>query len=77
MRIGGVVVASFVEYVGERCGKLYLFVELKGQLGVKHHYVLIVMFGQFVAVMLAADSPLPFAVWNERQAQFVLHRREP
>ena len=35
------------------------------------------MFSHLVAVMLAADSPLPFFVWNESQAQLVLHRREP
>ena len=35
------------------------------------------MLGQLVAVMLAADRPLPFAVGNECQAQFVLHCRDP
>lgn len=35
------------------------------------------MLSQFVAIMLAADRPLPFAVWNECQAQLVFHRREP
>lgn len=77
MRVDGVVVASFVEYVGERRGKLNLLVELKGQPGIEHHHVLIVMFGQFVAVMLAADRPLPFAVGNECQAKLVFHSREP
>lgn len=35
------------------------------------------MLSQFVAIMLTADRPLPFAVWNECQAQLVFHRREP
>ena len=35
------------------------------------------MLSQFVAIMLTADRPLPFAVGNECQAQLVFHRREP
>jgi len=71
--VGGVVVVAAVKDVGETGCKLYLFVELIGELGVEQHYVFEIVFGQFVAVMLSADRPLPFAVRYERQAQFVLH----
>lgn len=74
-RVGCVVVAALVENVGQRGGKLDTFVELVGELCVEHHHVLVVVFGQLVAVMLAADRTLPFAVGDECQAQLVLHRR--
>ena len=35
------------------------------------------MLGQLVAVMFAADGPLPLAERNESQAQLILHCRKP
>lgn len=72
-----VVVCSLIEDVAQRGGQLQSLVEFIDYLGVEQEYIFELISCQFVAVVFAADMPVPFAVGHDVEQKLVLHIAEP
>ena len=72
-----IVVCALIEDVAQRGGQFQSLVEFVDYLGVEQEHIFEPAGGLFVAVVFAADVPLPFAVGHNVEQKLVLHVAKP
>lgn len=72
-----IIVCSLIEDIAQRGRQLQSLGEFIDYLGVEQEHVFELIGGKFIAVVFAADVPLPFAVWHYVEQKLVFHIAEP